>query len=390
MTRSQRDLHEDASNPSRRSFIALAAAGAAGSLALGPTSVREQSNGGNLTTLTLQDAANELRGKRVSPVDLTRACLARIEKLNPVLNAFITVSAESALASARTAEAEIQRGRWRGPLHGIPIALKDLFDSAGVRTTAASALFKDRVPTEDAAVARKLRDAGAVLLGKTNMHEFAYGATSAVSYFGAVRNPWDAARVSGGSSGGSAAAVAAGLCYGALGSDTAASIRQPSAYCGVVGFKPTYGLVSTRGAIPLSWTLDHVGPISRMVTDSALLLQAIAGYDPLDVASRSMPIPDYSAALRGNVSSVRVGVARTSFFADVDSEIEAAVNDALQVLGNITAGLHDVTLPGSQPALLALRAVVRSAEAYAYHADFIAKTPELYQPETLARLRGDA
>src|SRR5262245_55081977 len=250
MTYPERDLREDPTDPSRRSFIALA--GAAGSLLFGAANLRGRSGANDLSTLTLQDAADQLRGKRLSPVDLTQACLARIERLNPVLNAFITVSSESALASARSAEAEIQRGGWRGPLHGIPIALKDLFDTAGVRTTAASALFRDRIPAEDAVVVRKLKDAGAVLLGKTNMHEFAYGATSAVSYFGAVRNPWNAACISGGSSGGSAVAVAAGLCYGALGSDTAASIRQPAAYCGIVGLKPSYGLVSARGVIPLS------------------------------------------------------------------------------------------------------------------------------------------
>jgi aspartyl-tRNA(Asn)/glutamyl-tRNA(Gln) amidotransferase subunit A len=268
--------------------------------------------------------------------------------------------------------------------------LKDLFDTAGERTTAASAVFKDRVPAEDAAVVRKLRDAGAVLLGKTNMHEFAYGGTSAVSFFGAVRNPWDAARVAGGASGGSAAAVAAGLCFGALGSDTAASIRQPAAYCGIVGLKPTYGLVSARGAIPLSWTFDHVGPLTRTVADSALLLQAIAGYDPLDIGSRSMPVPNYSAAFRDRASSLRVGVARTFFFADLDPEIEMAVNDALRALEKITASRRDLTLPGSTQALLDLRATVRAAEAYAYHAAFVEKSPELYQPETLARLRADA
>ena len=193
----------------------------------------------------------------------------RIEQFNPALNAFITVTAEAALAQARTAEAEIQRGTWRGPLHGIPIALKDLFDTAGVKTTAGSALFKDRVPQEDAEVVRRLKTAGVVLLGKNNMHEFAYGGTSLVSHFGVVHNPWDLSRIAGGSSGGSAAAVAAQLCFGSLGSDTGGSIRQPAGYCGIVGLKPTYGLVSTRGVIPLSWSLDHVGPITRSVADAA-------------------------------------------------------------------------------------------------------------------------
>jgi aspartyl-tRNA(Asn)/glutamyl-tRNA(Gln) amidotransferase subunit A len=390
MTDSKCDSIEAPTELSRRSFIALTSIGAAGSVMFGSAITAAQTAGNDVTTLTLQEAADQLRRKRLSPVELTQACLARIERLNPALNAFITVSGDFALASARTAETEIQRGRWRGPLHGIPIALKDLFDTAGVRTTAASALFKDRIPTEDAAVVRKLKDAGAVLLGKTNMHEFAYGATSAVSYFGAVRNPWSAARVSGGSSGGSAVAVAAGLCFAALGSDTAASIRQPAAYCGIVGLKPTYGLVSARGVIPLSWTFDHVGPLARTVADSALLLQAIAGYDPLDVGSRSIPIPDYNAAFRDKVSSIRVGVARTFFFADLDTEIDMAVNEALRVIERITARLRDVMLPGSTQALLDLRATVRAAEAYAYHEEFVKKSPELYQAETLTRLRTDA
>jgi aspartyl-tRNA(Asn)/glutamyl-tRNA(Gln) amidotransferase subunit A len=305
--------------------------------------------------------------------------------MNPALNAFITVTAESALISARDAEAEIQRGHWRGPLHGIPLALKDLFDTAGVRTTAASGVFKDRIPTEDAEVVRRLKAAGAVLLGKTNMHEFAYGGTSAVSYFGAVHNPWEPGHVSGGSSGGSAAAVAAGMCFGALGSDTAASIRQPAAFCGVVGLKPTYGLVSARGVIPLSWTFDHVGPLARTVADSALLLQVIAGYDPQDVGSRQMPISNYGAALHGKVSTLRVGVARAFFFDDLDPEIQTAVNEALRVLGKVTSGVREVPLSASTQE--ALRGPVRAAEAYAYHAQFVEKSPDLYQPETLALLR---
>ena len=223
---------------SRRLFIKAAMAGTAASLLM-ESRPAGQSQSGSLTDLNLSDASELVRRRKVSPVELTKACLARIEQLNPTLNAFITITAESARAEARNAEAEIQRGKWRGPLHGIPIALKDLFDTAGVRTTAASALFKDRIPKDDAEVVRRLKSAGAVLLGKTNMHEFAFGGTSVVTHFGAVHNPWDLDRIAGGSSGGSAVAVAAGLCYGALGSDTAGSVRQPSAFCGIVGLKPT-------------------------------------------------------------------------------------------------------------------------------------------------------
>jgi len=241
---------------------------------------------------------------------LTQACISRIERLNPQLNAFITVSTESALAQARQAEAEIHQGRWRGALHGIPIALKDLIDTSGVRTTAASALFKDRIPVADAEVVRRLRAAGAVLLGKLNMHEFAYGGSSVISYFGPVRNPWNPAHCSGGSSGGAAAAVAAHLCYGAIGSDTGGSIREPASYCGVVGLKPTYGRVSTAGTIPLSWSLDHLGPMTRTATDAALMLQVLAGYDCWDTASADTSVPDYVATIGSSTSSLRIGVPR--------------------------------------------------------------------------------
>ena len=388
----------DDADLSRRSFIAATLATAATSFGI----VANAGEAGNIqdrtassphpnsevTKLSLREAAELIRKKQISPVELTNACLARIEKLNPVLNVFITITAESALAQAREAESEVQRGRWRGPLHGIPIALKDLFDTAGVKTTAGSAVFKDRVPTEDAEVVRRLKAAGAVLLGKTNMHEFAFGGTSAVTFFGAVHNPWEIGHIAGGSSGGSAAGVAAELFYGALGSDTAASIRQPAAFCGIVGLKPTYGLVSTRGVIPLSWTFDHVGPLTRTVADTAIMLQTIAGYDPAETTSRQIAIPDYIAALRMKVSPLRVGVAREFFFANLDPEIEVAVNNALTILQKLTGSLREVTLPASTQEQL--RAAVRAAEAYAYHAESVGKTPELYQPETLTRLRAGA
>jgi len=384
---------------SRRSFLKASLAGAAISLtkvpAVAETDQKSQEispvSGGqsdDLARMSIREAADLVRKKKVSPVELTTACLARIDRLNPALNAFITITAESALDQAREAEAEVKRGQWRGPLHGVPIALKDLFDTAGVRTTAASGVFKDRVPTEDAEVVRRLKAAGAVLLGKTNMQEFAFGGSSTVSYFGAVHNPWELSHIAGGSSGGSAAAVAAELCYGALGSDTAGSIRLPASHCGIVGLKPTYGLVSTRGVIPLSWSLDHVGPVTRTVADTALMLQVIAGYDPQDITSEEIKVPDYAQTLRANVSSTRIGVPREFFFADLDAEIEAAVRNALSVLGKLTAGIREVAL--SANTMESLRDVVRAAEAYAYHREFVAKTPELYQPPTLKRIRAGA
>src|SRR5689334_17838388 len=259
---------------SRRDFMKVAVCGLAGSMiggaeaSMGSYGAWGKTGTGDLAKLSLGEAAELVRARKISPVELTQECLKRVERLNPKLNAFITVTAESALAQAREAEAEVQKGQWKGHLHGIPIALKDLVDTAGVRTTAGSAVFKERVPTQDAEITRRLKAAGAVLLGKLNMHEFAYGGSSVISAFGPVRNPWDAEYSPGGSSGGSAAVVAAGMCFGAIGSDTGGSIREPAGYCGVVGLKPTYGRVSTRGVIPLSWSQDHMGPMTRTVRDA--------------------------------------------------------------------------------------------------------------------------
>jgi len=330
---------------------------------------------------SIVETSQRLRKGQVSPVELAQECLARIARLNPALNAFISVTADLAMAQARRAESEIQQGTWRGPLHGIPIGLKDIIDMAGTRTTAASALFKDRVPGEDAEVTRRLNQAGAVFLGKQNLHEFAYGGSSMVSYFGEVRNPWDVERISGGSSGGSAAAVAAGLCYGAIGTDTAGSVREPAAQCGTVGLKPTYGRVSLRGVIPLSLSLDHVGPITRTVVDAALMLQAIAGYDAADATSVDVVVPEYLAALGAEGRSIRVGVPRKFFCEDLDPEIAAAFEQALTVLKSKAADVRDIEL--SVPTDRTLQA----AESYAYHAEWVAHTPELYQPETLRRIR---
>ena len=291
--------------------------------------------------------------------------------------------AESALAEARRAEAEILRGEWRGALHGVPVALKDLIDTSGVRTTAASGLYKDRVPVADAEVVRRLRVAGAVIIGKNNLHEFAYGGSSLVSYFGDVHNPWNAGRIAGGSSGGSAAAVVAGMAYAAIGTDTAGSIREPAALCGCVGLKPTYGRVSGRGVIPLSLSLDHVGPMAATVEDAAIVLQAIAGYDAADVTSADVAVGDYVAGLREGVKRVRVGVVREYFFEELDAEVSAAVEQALQVLADLGAEVRDVRLGNAVPTDRTLQA----AESYAQHAENVGRSPELYQAETVRRIR---
>lgn len=369
----------------RRAFLTTIAGAVAGTaLPADLWAAQRPTQSDDLTRLSLWDASELVRARKVSPVELTNACLTRIERLNPILNAFITITREQALADAKTAEMDIAHRKWRGPLHGLPIGLKDLFDTAGVRTTAGSAIFADRVPEEDAEVVRRLKAAGAVIVGKLNMHEFAYGDTSAQSHYGPVRNPWNRDHVAGGSSGGSAAAVAAGLCYGALGSDTGGSIRQPAAYCGIVGLKPTYGLVSTRGVVPLSWSLDHAGPMCRTVADTALLLQPLAGYDPFDTNSVAATAPDYTRALRQQVSRLRLGVPRAVFYQTLDPEIEQAVTEALQVLRRLTASTRDVELPSYQTL------PVVGAEAYAFHAPYFTKTPELYQPATRRRLERGA
>jgi aspartyl-tRNA(Asn)/glutamyl-tRNA(Gln) amidotransferase subunit A len=322
------------------------------------------------TELSIAEASELLRRKEISPVDLTQSCLARIERLNPSINAFITVMHDSALDGARKAEEEIRAGNWRGPLHGIPIGLKDLIDTAGVKTTCASALFAERVPTEDAEVVRRLKSAGAVLIGKQNLQEFAYGGTSTSSYFGPVHNPWDVERIAGGSSGGSAAAVVSGMCFGAIGSDTGGSIREPAAFCGIVGLKPTYGRVSARGVFPLSPSLDHVGPLCRNVIDTALILQAIAGYDKLDTTSVDWPSDSYAEALKAETKP-RIGIVRRPFFDDIDPDIEKAMNEALRQISQMSSDIVEVDLPSTP-------AAVQAAEVYAVHAKSFAASPELY------------
>ncbi len=323
-----------------------------------------------MSETSIAKASGLLRRKEISPVELTTACLDRIEQLDPSINAFITVMHDRALDQARKAEDEIRAGDWRGPLHGIPIGLKDLIDTAGVKTTCASALFAERVPTEDAEIVRRLKLAGAILIGKQNMQEFAYGGTSTSSHYGPVRNPWDIDRIAGGSSGGGAAAVAAGMCFAAIGTDTGGSIREPAAFCGIVGLKPTYGRVSVRGVFPLSPSLDHVGPLCRDVTDTALMLQAIAGYDAQDATSVDWPIESYVDALNVKTKP-RIGIVRQPFFDGLDPEIEAAMNEALIHLRQLSSALIEIELPSTPTA-------VQGPEVYAVHAQHFATSPELY------------
>ena len=336
---------------------------------------------------TIQELSLRLRAREISPVELTHDCLARIEQLNPILHAFITVTAESALDRARHAEWEIYHGTCLGPLHGIPIGIKDIIDVAGVRTTAACALFstppRDRIPTEDAQVVRRLRAGGAIILGKQNLHEFAYGGSSMISFFGEVHNPWNPTRVAGGSSGGGAASVAAGLGFAAIGTDTAGSIRLPAAYCGVVGLKPTYGRVSTRGVVPLATSYDHVGPITNSVYDAALMLQVLSDHDSADPCA-NRPERSLVSAFDEFPTNLRIGVPRTFFFDDLHPEVADAVEKAIDIFRQLHAQIRDIKLEVSTDRTLT------SAEAYAYHKQFVDRSPELYQPATLARIRSGA
>ncbi|MDR2212786.1 MAG: amidase [Pseudomonadales bacterium] len=355
--------------------LATAGAGLAPRFAVAQTAAED------LTALTLAEASRRVRAGEVSPVELAQACLARIERLNPMLNAFITVAREQALADALRAEEEIRAGNWRGPLHGIPYALKDNMDTAGLRTTGASELFENRVPVEDSEVARRLKEVGGVLLGKLNLNEFAYGGSSTATHFGTMHNPWALDHATGGSSGGSAVAIAADLCFGALGTDTAGSVRMPASQCGIVGLKPTYGRVSTRGVMTLSWTLDHVGPMCKSVEDAALMLNVIAGYDPLEPTASREAVPDYTLALGMNTAGLRLGIAREGFFNDLDPEVEGALNQAIGILRGLTSGTRDVLLPAATSGTR-----LWGPEAYVYHQAYFTQSPEKFQPSTRASL----
>ena len=322
--------------------------------------------------MTLEAAAEAIRTRRVSPVSLVESCLARIEAVEPRLNAFITVTAELALEQARQAEREIETGRYKGPLHGMPVAVKDLFATKRIRTTAGSRILADWVPSEDATVVRKLRQAGAVLLGKLGMHEFAYGISSVNPHFGDVRNPWDTTKIPGGSSGGSAVAVVACEAFAALGSDTGGSIRIPAALCGCVGLKPTFGRASLFGAVPLSWSLDHPGPLARTTRDVAVALIAIAGYDPRDPVSADRPVPDLLEGIDRGAQQLRVGVPTDHVWDDCDPAIAAAVRDAIEALARAGAEIHEIVWPRAADYAKAA-SVILGVEARAF-TDFLIAT----------------
>ena len=336
----------------------------------------------------MADLGRLIATKQVSPVEVVRAHLDRIAALDSKLRAFITVCADSALESARAAEADLMAGRVVGRLHGVPWAPKDLYSTRGVRTTGGSKILADSVPSEDATVVARLARAGAILLGKLNMHEFAYGPEGLNAHYGDARNPWsaDTHRITGGSSSGSGAAVAAGLAPGSLGSDTGGSIRIPASLCGITGLKPTYGRVSRAGVLPLAWSMDHVGPMTRSARDCALMLSAIAGYDPADPTTSVLPVPDYDAALTGDVKGLRVGLLRAHFTDAAAADVRAAVEASAKQLEQAGAVVDEVNLTQVMHVATGSAAIVAS-EALAYHAPWMRSRPQDYQPDVRERLR---
>jgi len=335
--------------------------------------------------LTIGELSRLIKRREVSPVEVTTSFLERIDKLNGPINAYITVLGEEARKASREAEKNILGGNYLGPLHGIPIAVKDLFMTRGIRTTAGSKILANYIPQDDATVVERLKKAGAVIIGKTNLHEFAYGGTTNNPHYGPTRNPWDMERIPGGSSGGSAAAVAASLCSGSLGSDTAGSIRQPAAFCGIVGLKPTYGRVSRFGMIPLAWSLDHAGPITKSVEDAALILSAIAGRDTRDSSTSDIPVPDYTAALGDKITGLTIGVPGNYFFDVIDDEILSQFGNAIRVLEQQGANVETVTLPNIEHTPTLMWAIV-GAEAYSYHEKFFKTRADEYGRDVRANL----
>jgi aspartyl-tRNA(Asn)/glutamyl-tRNA(Gln) amidotransferase subunit A len=337
---------------------------------------------------SVADLARMIATKEISPVEVTRRCLERVTALDGTLRAFITVAGDTALEQARRAEADVMAGGPLGPLHGVPVGLKDLFYTRGLRTTGGSKILGGFVPAHDATVVARLRAAGAIVLGKLNLHEFAYGPEGLNVHYGTARNPWDAgaARLAGGSSSGSAVAVAADMVAAALGSDTGGSIRIPAGLCGITGLKPTYGRASRAGVVPLAWSMDHVGPMARTAADCARLLTAMAGFDPADPSTSRRPVPDYAAALTGDIRGLRVGLLDGFFVDETDGPVRAAVEAAARALGAQGAVVDRVTLATVRDVAAAAFAIVGS-EALAYHTEWLRTRPEDYQPDVRERLQ---
>lgn len=339
------------------------------------------------TLLSISEASKQIEAGELSPVDLVELQLHRIEQLDGKLNTFITVVPELAKKSAKEAETEIRAGKYRGPLHGIPIGIKDIIDTKGIVTTMGSSIFKNNIPIQDATVVKRLTKAGAVLIGKTNTHEFALGVTTNNVHYGPTRNPWNLERIPGGSSGGSAAATAAHLCFAALGSDTGGSVRIPSAFCGVVGLKPTYGRVSLHGVFPLATSLDHVGPITRTVEDAAILLQEMAGFDGGDPRSLQAPVPNYRDGLAdASVEGVRIAVSEDIDQIPVASEILQAFRAIISKIEKLGGEVDRVKLTSATTSE-AVSSLILLAEAATHHAALLAEHSEQYGTNVIDRFR---
>ena len=342
-----------------------------------------------LLQLGVSDVLKKIQARALSPVDLVRAYLEQIEKLNPTLNVYLTVLTEGALAAAQAAEQAIMRGETVGPLHGVPIGLKDNCDVAGVRMTAGAKFLKDNVATLDSEVAARLQKAGAILLGKLHMHEWAIGATTRNPHFGPCRNPWDPARIPGGSSGGSGAAIAADMALAAIGTDTGGSVRIPAALNGISGIRPTVGRVSIRGVVPVSWTFDTIGPMARRAEDVAHLLQVVAGYDPAEPTSVDVPVPDYFAELRAGVKGLRVGLVGGHFHTEPEPTVTNAVRQAARVFENLGAQVEDVVLQGAEDVIDRMSELILT-DAAAFHQSRMEERPEDFGQDVMTRLRRGA
>jgi aspartyl-tRNA(Asn)/glutamyl-tRNA(Gln) amidotransferase subunit A len=326
-----------------------------------------------------------MRDRVVSPIEVTQAFLKRIDQHDKSMNAFITVMADEAEMTAKQVEIDLSNGVYKGPLQGIPIALKDLYFTKGVRTTGGSRILSDFIPSKDSTVTQLLRKAGSIIIGKTNMHEFAFGVTNLNPHYGPCLNPWNENHIPGGSSGGSGAAVITGLCSAAMGSDTGGSIRIPAALCGTVGLKPTYGRVSRNGLIPLSWSLDHAGPLTRTVQDAAIILQAIAGHDPEDESTSQLPVPSFLENLDGGVEGLRIGVPVSPFFEELDPGVKKTIEKAITHLSSLGAQIEEVSIPHIQEAASVFLAILLP-EAYNYHLQYLGTRSEDYGADVRDRV----
>ena len=339
--------------------------------------------GTELSSMAISELVPKIKAREVSPVELTEAALAQADRLQPILNSFITILHEQARSQAKEQESALMRGEYRGPLHGIPIGIKDNITTAGIRSTVGSKILADYIPEEDALTVSRCKEAGAIILGKENLEEFAAGSTSNNLHYGAVHNPWNLDHIPGGSSGGGGANVAACVTFASLGTDLGGSVRGPANFCGVVGLKQTYGRVSQRGLMVTSFNGDHIGPITRSVEDSALVLQTIAGYDPLDPSTVPVPVPDFSESLGKSLKGLKMGIPSNYYFDIVDSEVEAAVRQAIDALEELGVEAQEVTIPSMEYAG-ALR-IAGMADTIVAHEPYLEKARGDYGPTVLYR-----